>query len=260
MAQTQTLESRLAETLQKSFLDSATQLADTVLQGVLQNFDPFFKAVSEKTELSVDELKALFKETQKGVELQPVKAKSPPKSPAKRTTKSDANVVHCDFIMTERSKNAGNPCGAKVTVAGSTRCRRHANSKTDAEKKTANKSKAGSKSTQKPSAKGGAGKKKVEEPGVTTTVVESEAVQEETQKIDKNKFGNYMDPETNFVFAGSDTVCGKQNMETGDIMKLDDNEVAVCKQNDWEYDSSAEPYKGGDGDGDSDGAGETTEE
>lgn len=53
--------------------------------------------------------------------------------------------------------------------------------------------------------------------------------------IKKNKFNNYMMEDTGFVFRDENTVCGKQDMETGEILPLDEEEEAMVEGCGWEY-------------------------
>lgn len=248
-----TLETRLSECLKVV----TTDLSNMLMEGVMKNMKPFFEKVSSETGMEVLRLEALFTETQQTLQL-PEKTVStaPQKSTRKSSGKKATPVgpeVECDFIMTARSAKAGQPCGAKVTQEGCTRCRRHLKSKTDDEKKPATKS-AGTKSTATKSAatkssattesKGTKKTKKSVDPPVIKDAVETtEPVVEAEETINTNKWGYYMDPENNFVFADASVVCGRQNMETGEIEELTEDEIKICEFQEFEYDKNAEPAK-----------------
>lgn len=69
---------------------------------------------------------------------------------------------------------------------------------------------------------------------VSDVVSNQSSVSEEYQ-ITKNKYGNFMDVETGFVFSTDSVVCGKQNMETGDIEDLDEDETILVESCGWTY-------------------------
>jgi len=242
---TTTLETRLADCLKAATNDLAVML----MEGVVQNMKPFFDKVSKESGMSVARLEELFNETQQGLELpeKPAPRKAATRKPSGKKAPAGP-VVECDFIMTARSAKAGQPCGAKVTQDGVTRCRRHLKSKTDDEKKPAAKGKAAAKNT------GGGGstaskskaKKTVDPPVIKDAVETAEPVVEEEETLQVNEWGHYMDPENKFVFADPSTVCGRQNMESGKIEPLTDAEKEVCGLNEWEYNVDAEPAKPGD--------------
>lgn len=249
---TTTLETRLSECLKVLTKD----LSNMLMEGVMQNMKPFFEKVSNESGMEVSRLEELFTETQKTLQL-PEKTvpvalqKSTRKASGKKATPTGP-VVECDFIMTARSAKAGQPCGAKVTQDGCTRCRRHLKSKTDDEKKPATKgasnkstvSTKGSKSTATTESKGSKKTKKSVDPPVIKDAVETtEPVVEEEETLNTNKWGYYMDPENNFVFADASIVCGRQNMETGEIEPLTDDEIKMCEFNEYEYDVNAEPAR-----------------
>jgi len=54
-------------------------------------------------------------------------------------------------------------------------------------------------------------------------------------QITKNKYGNYMDEETGFVFSDDSTVYGKQEMDTGAILELDEEEISIVESCGWDY-------------------------
>lgn len=54
-------------------------------------------------------------------------------------------------------------------------------------------------------------------------------------QITKNKYGNYMDEDTGFVFSDDSTVYGKQDMTTGQIVELTEDEIIIVESCGWEY-------------------------
>jgi len=63
---------------------------------------------------------------------------------------------------------------------------------------------------------------------------ETESEGEESQ-IRKNKYGNYMDEETLFVFNHDGLIYGKQDMETGEVYELDDEDKILVEECGWEH-------------------------
>jgi len=72
---------------------------------------------------------------------------------------------------------------------------------------------------------------------VSDVVSNQSSVSEEYQ-ITKNKYGNFMDEETGFVFSTDSVVCGKQNMETGQIEDLDEDEAILVESCGWVYEQA----------------------
>lgn len=224
-----TLQDVLSTAIQQALQKTTEDLALQMLEAVTTKFDPFFEAANERFGVASDELKDLFMETMKSLQLGKVVAKPKTKAAAAADKEDE---VRCDFTMTGRSKRAGEQCGAKVTTPNATRCKRHMNAseaKPTAPKKTT------TTTTTKTKAKVADTK-----PVVKTTVDTSpEVVSEQEQLVLPNKWGNYMDNDTKFVFANGSTVYGKQDMTTGKVLALNEEEQALCESSEWTYDPDA---------------------
>lgn len=143
--------------------------------------------------------------------------------------KHKINHKFCDHI----DKN-GKICGTRIAIEGRLKCSKH---------KKYDPSLNGDNKIDEPKFK--LAKMRLEEKIVQKAIDDALAVDEVDEIIDikPNKWGYYMDEQTKWVFHDEQTVCGKQNMDTGDIIELELNEHASVIDNGWMYDYDLSPKK-----------------
>jgi len=216
---------------------AAKQTIDSVLAVKLGSF---FDAVSNRTNVPVDDLVAIFKScgtglpapekpvAEKPVAEKPV-AEKPVESPKKKTVASKPKNTRkkaspkqkpkCQMILTGRSARKGQPCG-KNCKAGEQYCGTHLK-------------------TQKTKLAVPPRKPVQADPEPEPQPEPQPEQQGEDVSINHNKFGNLQDPETFFVFKdGHDNppmVFGKQDPETGSFLEVTDEDREYIQEQGWDF-------------------------
>lgn len=224
---------------------STEQVQQIVHDKLADKMKTFFAKVCEKYEdVEMDVLVEMFDacsviaplaKSKKTKKTKKSKAKNSPaenKVIDKSESESDNEEIRCQAILGPRSARQGQTCGAKCKT-GLQFCGTH--SKTQIEKKEKPKPHQKTKEFIQPNRSKNKKKSPVKDKSPSPAL--SDAASNESMvdiAITKNKFGNLQDPDTLFVFNPDQTIFGKQDPETGEMIPLNEEDHMFIEHQGWE--------------------------